>query len=189
MRMLARLAVFTIIGLAAPAQAEVQKFMNMCGGDAQSLRLCPSYALVMTLPDGWIEDKAATREHKVQVVVPKGETYASAPALIYVKVSLRNKEQPLADFIRVSEERWKESVPDSVVTRLPEVERANARAAFAPYRYDNPSTPQQAAEIVSFGIDSDRDGNEFVLMVVVTAREKKALDRADGAYKAFLRAN
>ena len=41
----------------------------------------------------------------------------------------------------------------------------------------------------TFGIDSDRDGNEFVLMVVMTAREKKALDRADGAYKAFLRAN
>ena len=59
------------------AQAEVRKFLNPCDG-----KLCPHYEIVLTPPDGWVIDQDATKENKVQIMVPKGKTYANAPALI-----------------------------------------------------------------------------------------------------------
>jgi hypothetical protein len=38
-------------------------------------------------------------------------------------------------------------------------------------------------------VDSDKDGNSFVLDVVMTGNSKAALDRADAAYAAFLKAH
>jgi len=38
-------------------------------------------------------------------------------------------------------------------------------------------------------VDSDKDGNDFVLDVVMTGNSKAALDRADAAYTAFLKAH
>lgn len=174
---------------AAPAHAEVKKFVYLCGGDQNGVRMCPNYQLVLKGPDGWQVDKAASEKNKVQMIVPKGTTFGDAPALIYVKVSLRRKDEPIDKFIEMSHVRWKESVPDAKITRLGETERTNGKAAFVTYRFDNPSRPQQTAEIVSYGFDADNDGNEFVLMVVMTGREKKALDQADKPYKALLRAH
>ena len=64
-----------------------------------------------------------------------------------------------------------------------------ASSAFVSYRYENPSWPQQRFEAVSFGIDQDKDGNDFFLMVAVTGKDKKAIDQAMAAYNAFLRAH
>ena len=85
------------------ARAEVQKFLNPCG----SQKMCASYRLVLTPPDGWVLDKDATASNNVQMLVPKGKTFADAEPLIYVQVFYhRDKQQPLADFARVSNERW-----------------------------------------------------------------------------------
>ena len=82
------IALFTLIACAAllfcsasVAHAEVQKFLNPCGGQ----KLCASYALVLTPPDGWAVDEKATNENKVQIMVPKGQSFATAEPLIYVQ--------------------------------------------------------------------------------------------------------
>jgi hypothetical protein len=67
---------------AAAAHAEVQKFLNPCGGQ----KLCASYAFVLTPPDGWVLDAKATAENKVQIMVPKGQSFATAEPLIYVQI-------------------------------------------------------------------------------------------------------
>ena len=38
-------------------------------------------------------------------------------------------------------------------------------------------------------MDSDKYGNDFVLDIVMTGNSKAALDRADAAYPAFLKAH
>jgi hypothetical protein len=174
---------------AQPVQADVQKFMNICGRADQGVKLCPTFALALTPPQGWREDKAASRQQGVQVMVPAGKTFGNAEALIYVKVSPRQKKQELADFIRVSQERWRKAAPDSKITALAEIARENGQSPFLPFRYETPSLPQQAHEIVAFGMDTDKDGNDYMLMAVMTGRSKKALEQADQPYKAFLRAH
>ncbi len=169
----------------APAQAEVQKFMNSCDG-----KLCPYYQLVLTPPEGWVVDQDATKKNKVQIMVPKGKTFGNAPALIYVQVFYhRDKQQSLANFAEVSNSRWRANVTDAKVTELPAVARANGKPGFLRFAFENPSKKQQAYELGAFGIDTDKDGNEFVLDVVMTGADKAALDHAEKDYIAFLKAH
>jgi hypothetical protein len=168
------------------AHAEVQKFLNPCGGQ----KLCASYTLVLTPPDGWVVDAKATAENKVQIMVPKGQSFATAEPLIYVQVLYHaDKQQPLADFARASNARWLAANPKAKISELPAVERLNGMPAFIPFAFENPGKAQQAFEVGAFGIDSDKDGNDFVLDVVMSGNSKAALDRADATYMAFLKAH
>jgi hypothetical protein len=168
------------------ARAEVQKFLNPCGGQ----QMCASYQLVLTPPDGWVLDKDATAKNKVQIIVRKGKTFADAEPLIYVQVFYHaDKQQSLDDFARVSNERWLAAHGSAKISELPAVTRVNGKPGFLRFAFDNPTKAQQAYEVGAFGVDNDKDGNEFVLDVVMTGNSKQALDRADKDYVAFLKAN
>jgi hypothetical protein len=173
-----------LIFCASPARAEVQKFLHPCGG----LQLCASYQLVLTPPDGWIVDEKATADNKVQIMVPKGQSFATAEPLIYVQV-FYHAEKQLAEFARLSNARWLAANPKSKIAEMPAVERANGKPAFLRFAMENPGKTQQAYEIGALGPDSDKDGNEFVLDVVMSGNSKQAVDRADAIYVAFLKAH
>jgi len=63
--------------MAAPANAEVQKFMFHCEGRQQ---LCPFFRPLVEIPDGWVEDKEATRHFGAVILVPKGIAFDDAEA-------------------------------------------------------------------------------------------------------------
>jgi hypothetical protein len=180
-------AVFAaLIFCGGSARAEVQKFLNPCGGQ----ELCASYQLVLTPPDGWVLDNKASAENKVQIIVPKGESFSTAEPLIYVQVFYHpDKHQSLADFARVSNARWLAANGNAKISELPAIDRANGKPAFLRFVFENPGKAQQVYEVGAFGIDSDKDGNEFVLDVVMTGSSKQALERAEAAYVAFLKAH
>jgi hypothetical protein len=185
-RKCAVLFVAVLIFCAASARAEVQKFLNPCGGQ----KLCASYALVLTPPDGWVVDAKATAENKVQIMVPKGQSFASAEPLIYVEVIYQpDKQQTLADFARLNNARWLTGNPKAKITELPAVERTNGKPAFLRFAFENPAKAQQAFEVGALGVDSDKDGNDFVVDVVMSGNSKAALDRAEVAYTASLKAH
>jgi hypothetical protein len=173
-----------LIFCSAAARAEVEKFLNPCSGQ----QLCPSFRLLLTPPDGWVLDQQATKENNVQIIVPKGKNFATAEPLMYVQVFYhKDKQQSLADFARVSNERWLAASGNAKITDLPAVARANGKPGFLRFAYENPNKAQQAYEVGAFGIDSDKDGNEFVLDIVMTGSTKKALDRAENDYVGFLK--
>jgi hypothetical protein len=168
------------------ARAEVEKFMNPC----EAQQLCASFRLVLTPPDGWELDAQATKENNVQIIVPKGKTFATAEPLIYVQVFYhKDRQQTLDDFARVSNARWLAAVGNARIAALPAVARANGKPGFLRFSYENPNKTQQAYEMGAFGIDTDKDGNEFVLDVVMTGNSRKALDRAEKDYVALLKAH
>jgi hypothetical protein len=171
---------------AGAAHAEVQKFLNPCPGQ----KLCPSFRLIMTPPDGWVLDAHATKEYDVQMIVPKGKTFANAEPVIYVQVFYhRDKQQTLADFARVSNERWLAENENAKISPLPPLVRDNGKEGFLRFAFANPKIPQQAFEVGALGIDDDQDGNQFVLDVVMSASSKKALDSAEKDYVGFLKAH
>jgi hypothetical protein len=169
---------------ASSAYAEVRKLMKI--GDGQ---LTPSFELVLAPPRGWIEEKEASRDNGVQIMVPRGRHFGNAPALMYVQISVRRDKQSLEDFVGNSQKRWREQVHDTKIEKLADVARANSQPAFVSYRYENPSRPQQRFEAVSFGLDKDNDGNEFFVMVALTGQDKKAIDLGMAPYNAFLKAH
>ncbi len=182
---IATVFVSALFACAGAAPAEVQKFVTNCGG-----KLCPYYPIDLTPPQGWVLDARATWHNKIQMMVPKGTDFGSAPALIYVQVFYhRDKGQTLADFARVSNDRWRARVKGAKITELPAVQRANGKPDFLCFAFENPSKARQAYELGAFGIDNDKRGNEFVLDVVMTGADKAALDRAEQDYVAFLKAH
>jgi hypothetical protein len=163
----------------------VQKFLNPCGQ-----KLCPYFQIVLNPPDGWELDAKATKDNKIQIIVPKGQSFATAEPLIYVQVfSHADKQQPLAEFARTSNARWIAANARSKISELPAVERANGKPAFLRFSFENPGKAEQAFEVGAFGIDNDKDGNEFVLDVVMSGSSKEALDQAEAAYLSFLKAH
>jgi len=176
------LAATFLLALGSRANAEIKKYVLMCDG-----QLCPFFELVLKAPDGWAEDKDASKQNNVQIVLPKGKNFGNAEALIYVKITAKDKAQPLADFIKVSQDRWRKSVPDTKISKLANVERANGKPAFETYSYENPSRPQQGFEIAAFGVDSDVEGNDYVLHVVITGPSKKAIAQAEKPFQTLLR--
>jgi hypothetical protein len=181
---LLQIAAATAVVLGGAAHAEVKKFLNPCGDQ----RLCPSFRLVMTPPNGWVLDAQATKDNNAQMMVPEGKTFANAEPLIYVQVFYhRDKQQTLADFARVSNERWLAENPDAKISPLPPVPRDNNKEGFLRFAFENPKIPQQAFEVGALGIDDDQDGNQFVLDVVMSASSKKALDGAEKDYEGFLK--
>jgi len=178
------IAMAAVIALGAPAGAEIKKFMNICDG-----KMCPFYELVATPPQGWAAEKDASKQNKVQMFVPRGKNFGNADALIYVKVSYKDKDLDLSQFISNSQQRWRGAVPDSKITKMPVVERTNGKAAFQPYQYENPGRPDQPFEYVAFGEDNDNEGNTFTLMIAVTGGDRKAIENAFAPYQAFLRAH
>src|SRR5262249_16646793 len=130
-----------LIVSAAAARAEVKKFLNPCSGQ----QLCATYALVLTPPDGWVLDAKATSEHKVQIMVPKGQSFATAEPLIYVQVFYQSdKQQTLVDFARSSNARWLAANPSAKISELPAVGRANRRAGLLGLGFEKPGQAQQA---------------------------------------------
>jgi hypothetical protein len=171
---------------AGAARAEVQKFMNTCTNQ----QICASYQLVLTPPAGWVLDNDATAKTKVQIIVPTGKTFATAEPLLYVQVFYHeDKGQTLGEFARTSNERWMQINPTAKISDLPAVDRTNGKPGFLRFAFLNPKKPQQAYEVAAFGVDSDKDGNEYVLDVVMSASSKQALDRAEKDYVAFLKAH
>jgi hypothetical protein len=111
----------------APARAEVQKFLNPCGQ-----QLCASYQLVLTPPDGWAINKQASRQNKIQVMVPNGMSFATAEPLIYVEVFYhRDEQQTLAEFARVSNARWVAANTKAKISELPSNAATASRRSFA----------------------------------------------------------
>jgi hypothetical protein len=176
------------------AHAEVKKFAYLCGsqqGTPQGTpQICAYYRIVLTPPDGWIVEETASKQSKLQMLVPKGKNFATAPALIYVQVFYHHdKQQSLDDFAKVNNERWLANLPNAKITPLPAVQRTNGKAGFLRFAFENPGHTQQACELGAFGIDTDTDGNEFVLDVVMTGSNKAAPKAAEKDYIAFLKAH
>src|ERR1700754_862680 len=81
-------------GAVSPASAEIQKFMRPC-----DKKMCAYFRAPIAVPDGWVEDKVASRELDAQMLLPKGKDFDSAQAKIYVAVRFNPKKQALSDFL------------------------------------------------------------------------------------------
>ena len=61
--------------MATPARATIEKIMNQCDG-----KMCPFFRASIVIPDGWVEDRDATRHFNSQFLLPKGADFEKAAA-------------------------------------------------------------------------------------------------------------
>jgi hypothetical protein len=172
-------------GLAsAPAGGEITKLLLQC----REGKLCPAFRASIAAPQGWSFDRAAERRLNVQVLVPKGRTFEDAGAVIYATVTYNPKHRSVADYIADDQAKWRAKAADVKIAPLPDVPRAGGKEAFRLYHYEMPSSTVQPFERVASALDSDKDGNGFLVGIVLSAKSMAALSEAEPAYLAVLKA-
>ncbi|HEY6024492.1 MAG TPA: hypothetical protein VIV34_09985 [Pseudolabrys sp.] len=173
-------ALVLVLPAAIPAKAEIEKFMNQCDG-----KLCASFRASITIPDGWVEDKEASDYFKVQLLLPKGLEFEKAPAKIYAVVRYNRNRQPITDFLPDSIKDWKSRAKDARIDKLDDLARVG-KPAFVRHAFEARSLKIQGYELQAVTTDGDKDGNEFVVTITLSADSKAALKAAEPAYLAIL---
>lgn len=166
--------------LPGPAQAEIEKFMLQCEG-----KICPFFRASVTAPEGWVEDKEATDYFKAVFFLPKGVSFDDAPAKIYAVARYNREKKPISTFLPDSIKDWKSRAKDAKVTRLDDLPRAG-KPAFIRHQFEAPKLKEQGFELQAVTIDNDKDNNEFVVTITVSANSRDALKNAEPAYRALL---
>ena len=81
---------------------------------------------------------------------------------------------------------WRKSEPQVKITPMSDVTRSGGSAPFKVFLYANPTHPKQAFEMTAFGLEPQPDGSHYIITVVTTASNRKAIDDSKTAYQAIL---
>ncbi len=164
-----------------PASATIQKIMNQCNG-----KLCPFFRASITIPDGWVEDKGATAHFNSQFLLPKGTNFDQANATIYVAVIWNKNKQPISDFMPQNIADWHNRAKDAKITDLDDLPRGDGKPAYIRHQFEAASLHQQGYELQAVTTDSDTDGNDFLVTIMLSADSRKAFEAAEPAFQAIL---
>ena len=176
-------AALALIGMAHPAAAEIEKFMNPCDGG-----VCAFFRASTTVPEGWAEHAEATRELRVQMLLPKGQDFDDAPAKIYTLVRYNaGRKLQVADIVKDTYADWRRRAKAAKPEKLADIIRAEGKPAFVSHRFEAPRLKEQGFERTSITTDTDKDGNSFFVIVVLSANSRDAFVKAEGAYNSILK--
>jgi hypothetical protein len=168
--------------LVAPASAKIEKFMNPC----KEQTLCAFFRPSVTVPGGWIEDKAATRHFGAVILLAKGVNFNDSQATIYAVARFNPKKEPLTRFVAETVGELSGQAKDAKVTTLPDLPRAAGQSPFKRLSLEAPSLKEQGYELHAVTVDGDNDGNQFIVTITLSANSKAALAAAQNAYQAVL---
>ena len=171
-----------IAPLSAPASAEIQKMMTACPGQ----KLCAWLHTELAPPKGWVEDKDDGESNFVTMLVPDKQELGDDDPLIYVQTSYHRDQQTLDANIEMNQDLWRKSEPDVRITSLGTVARGAGKEPFQVFLYENPTHPRQAFEKMAFTTEPQPDGSHYILTVVDTAGNRKAIEDSSAAFQAVL---
>ena len=117
------------------------------------------------------------------MLLPKGIDFDKAPAVIYVVVRYNHNKQPLSDFFPIPSriERPARRMPRSAGSMIL---RALASRLLC-VMFEAPRQ-EQSYELQAVTTDDDKDGNQFVVTITLSADSKAALEAAQPEYFAIL---
>jgi hypothetical protein len=163
-----------------PAAALVEKTMKNCGGQ----QICPVFRASFDIPEGWHEDQKTGNRLGVRIFLPDGETFESAPAIIYALARQRNEGEDITASVSQHHETWRRKAPEVTITFLEEVRRTDG-SSFRLHQFVSKASPQPY-ERVATGFDKDMEGNVFVIRLVLTAKSEEAMRRTEDIFRAML---
>lgn len=148
-------------------------------------KLCPFFRASITAPDGWVEDKEATNYFKAVFMLPNGKSFDDAPAKIYAVAVFNRDKKPIDVFLPDMMRDWKSRAKNVKITRLDDLPR-DGKPAFIRHQFEAPRLKEQGFELQAVTTDGDKDGNEFIVTITVSANSREALKKAEPAYRTIL---
>ena len=111
--------------------------------------------------------------------------FDDAPAKIYAIARYNRDKKPAATFIPAAIKDWKGRAKDAKIAKLDDLPRAG-KTPFLRHQFEARSMPEQGYELQAVTSDSDKDGNEYVITITLSANSPDALKAAEPAYLAIL---
>jgi hypothetical protein len=169
--------------LTAPVHASVEKFLLHC---QEQQKLCAFFRPSVSIPDGWVEDKEATRYFKAVMMLPKNVSFDDSPVKIYAVAVYNRDKRPIAAFLPDAIADWKGRAKDAKIVTLPELARGTGKPVLVRRSFDSAKLKEQGHELQAVTTDADKDGNEFVVTITLSANSREALKSAEAAYMSIL---
>jgi hypothetical protein len=119
------------------------------------------------------------------LLLPKGQEFEQAPAKIYAVARHNRNKQPIADFLPDNIKDWKRRAKDANITKLADLPRAG-KDAFVRHSFEAKRLKEQGYELQPVTTDCDKDGNQFIVTITLSANSPDAFKAAQTAYMAIL---
>ena len=172
-----------LIVLTTPARADVEKLLRHC---EQQQQLCAFFRPSVTVPDGWVENKEATEYFKAVMLLPDGVSFEKSPVKVYAMAVYNPGKRPLTAFLPDAVADWKRRAKDAKIATLPELARGAGKPAFVRRSFDSAKLKEQGHELQAVTTDMDKDGNEFIITITLSANSREAVKSAEAAYMSIL---
>ena len=120
------------------------------------------------------------------MLLPKGIAFDKAPAKIYAVARYNPKKLPIADFASDSINDWKSRAKNSKIVKLDDLARGPGKTRYVRYQFAAGSLKEQGYELQAITKDMDKDGNEYVVTITLSANSLAARKAAEPAYQTIL---
>jgi hypothetical protein len=170
------------LGAIPAAAAGVEKMVSDCGKGT-----CDYDSAAIATPAGWVHDEFAERTMHMKVMVRDGQSFASTDAFILATVLPNLDNVSISDHVFQGQKYMRLQVPDLKIKALPDIARAKGKPGFLVFQYEKPGSTKRRFERIATTMDTDKDGNAFVVGISLTADSADALQAAEAAYLEVLR--
>lgn len=170
MNRIAILLFLYVAGFSVPAMAEIEKRAVLKCDTGICLYWWPK----LSVPTGWRQDVDASYSISANVLVPEGEDFSGAPAVIYANAIYKPRvpsEKTRDAYIQSDLEKFKQDSPGIQINHLKQQKTADGQALEA-YSF-SPAGNDGSWEVVAYG-----EEGEFYLTFVVSAKSQEALSKA-----------
>jgi hypothetical protein len=164
------------------AAAGVEKMLSDCGAGT-----CPFDSASISTPAGWTHDDFAERTLHMKVLVRSGQSFTSTDAFILATVLPNLDNDSIADLVWRGQTFIRAQTPDVTIRALPDLARANGKVGFLVFQYEKPNASTRRFERIATTMDTDKDGNVFVVSISLTADSATVLEAAEASYLEVLR--
>ena len=164
---------------------EIHKETQISGESGQ---ICFMWWPKLPEVEGWEQELGASYHYKMNTQVPTGHTFSDAQAVIYASAELKDEEtkkKTLEEFIAFSQNQFIAAAPSKTTISKVGEYTSKGKVKFLSYSF----YPESAGnfEHVAYAEEVDKDGNDYFLIFVISARSKEELEKRESEYYEFIK--
>lgn len=171
-RLVVWFAVACVFASAAPASAEIEKFVDPNCNDQQ---MCFYWWPKLPALSGWHREEGASRENTSNILVPEGATFAEAETIMYARAIYKPRYEEvksIADFMAKDRGDTAASLPGTVIAEAPALTNGDGKS-IKTQTFFPPTEGEGSWERLAY----DEEG-DFYLLFTMSAKSKAGLDAA-----------
>ena len=137
--------------------------------------------------DGWYQDMDHSYHYKMNAQAPEGYSFANAEAVIYARAVYQAdtlQKPTLSEFISSSQKQFVNNAPSTLDIKKTGELNSKGQHNFVSYSFYPDG--QGNWEQVAYTTDADNEGNNYFIIVVLSARSQAAFDQNIHVYNELI---